>query len=154
MSKPLCIALIALCIGFAGSAAAAGSETAIKDSANTACDGDHAAADLLKCLGEHEQLLQQQMATAYSAAEAAFPEQDNEDVRKTRKQLKAAQDAWQAYSIQHCAVEGGLEGGMNLWVSIFASRCYIDETKRRTAYLRALAKDAAADPAPKAATQD
>jgi uncharacterized protein YecT (DUF1311 family) len=72
----------------------------------------------------------------YSAALAKASDNDTQDIRKSKVQLVKAQTAWGAYVQENCAYVGGIEGGANLWVSIFAQQCVRSEYAARIAFFR------------------
>jgi uncharacterized protein YecT (DUF1311 family) len=61
------------------------------------------------------------------------------DTRKGREQLRKSQRAWLIYKNEQCALEGGLEGGSNSWVSTFAGDCEEKEYKSRIKLLQSVA---------------
>jgi len=75
---------------------------------------------------------------------AKMPENDPSDRRKNKDQLVKSQTAWKAFAQTNCACIGGDQGGSNLWVTNFASRCELQATRERTAFPR---QKAAAGPA-------
>lgn len=93
-------------------------------------------ADQLACLSSALDTARADLDLAYRAALAAMPASDPGDRRKSRPQLAAAETAWRAYVDANCAYIGGTEGGSNAFVSNFAARCELDETAKRTAFLR------------------
>jgi hypothetical protein len=67
---------------------------------------------------------------------AKMPESDPIDRRKDRDQLIKAQTTWQAYMEENCAYVAGAEGGSNLWIANFASRCELHDIRERSRFLR------------------
>jgi uncharacterized protein YecT (DUF1311 family) len=88
------------------------------------------------CLAHSIDAARQELQTAYQAALTRMLDDDPTDRRKDRQQLVQAQNAWQAYVLANCAYVGGAEGGSNLWVTNFASRCELQAVQERTEFLR------------------
>jgi len=90
------------------------------------------------CQGKRLQSLDNNLNKVYKIALATMPEKDDSDNRKEREQLRKSQRAWLAYSREQCALEGGLEGGSNSWVSTFAGDCMEKELNSRINFLQSI----------------
>ena len=88
------------------------------------------------CLAQKIDIADQELEMVYRAVLAKMPENDPSDRRKNKDQLVKSQTAWKAFIQANCAYIGGDEGGSNLWVTNFASRCELRATRERTAFLR------------------
>ena len=84
-----------------------------------------------QCLNKRIKSLNITVDQLYNSALANMPVTDELDTRKSKAQLVKAQDAWKTYVQENCAYVGGLEGGGNLWATIFSEQCLRDEYRRR-----------------------
>jgi uncharacterized protein YecT (DUF1311 family) len=87
------------------------------------------------CLSQKIDIARKELASVYATALAQLPEYNPTDIRKSRAQLVKSQSAWQAYVSANCAYVGGSEGGSNLSVTNFASRCELQAVQDRVAFL-------------------
>ena len=128
MRRAVILAVTGLLATFLGSAtrAARPSEDARGDCSEAASD-----LALAQCLGTRIADERQRVDRLYVAALAGLPDANPSDLRKSKAQLVAAQDAWKHFADENCAYVGGQEGGGNLWVTIFGELCLIDEYKKR-----------------------
>ncbi len=78
-------------------------------------------------------------SVSYQSALAALPETDEQDNRKQRSQLVKSQLAWKEFTDANCALVGGLEGGDNIWVTEYATRCTAEATTERIEFLKSIA---------------
>jgi len=99
------------------------------------CDQTPAIA-MADCLAHAISAEKAELDQLYSVALAKMPDNDPQDLRKSKAQLAAAQTTWGAYVQENCAYVGGLEGGANLWVSIFAQQCLRSEYAARIAFFQ------------------
>lgn len=96
------------------------------------------------CQVKRLQRLNNILNQVYKAALATMPEKSDygsmpdNDNRKEREQLRKSQRAWLIYRNEQCALEGGLQGGSNNWVSTFSSYCEEKETKLRIKFLKTI----------------
>jgi len=95
-----------------------------------------------QCLGKQRGDLDRELNRIYKLALQARPEQDNADDRKSRAQLRKSQRAWLVYKRENCALQGGLQGGSNAWVSTFAGLCEKQELADRIEFLKKVANGA------------
>ncbi|MYM93996.1 lysozyme inhibitor LprI family protein [Duganella vulcania] len=93
----------------------------------------------VQCINQLNKKLDDELNIAYKAALVVRPEKDQWDIRKNSEQLRKSQRAWLKFKEENCALIGGLEGGSNLSVSEFDSRCLQEETIARTKFLRRIA---------------
>jgi uncharacterized protein YecT (DUF1311 family) len=91
-----------------------------------------------QCAEERFQAIEKQLGLSYQDALEKLPETDSSDDRKTKDQLKKAQNAWKIYRSENCNYIGGIEGGSSLWISIFSTECAIEETKKRIEFFKNL----------------
>jgi uncharacterized protein YecT (DUF1311 family) len=91
-----------------------------------------------QCIAEKLRAAEARLDSIYRIALAKLPEADPFDNRKTKAQLKEAQEAWQVYRDENCRYIGGLQGGSSRWVSIFARECDLSETERRIKFFNSL----------------
>jgi uncharacterized protein YecT (DUF1311 family) len=101
------------------------------------CDGSHIAA--MACQSKRLKDLDAELNRVYQLALAAMPEKDDQDIRRSREQLRKSQRAWLAFLHENCALEGGLQGGTNSWVSTFAGDCAEKELTARITFLKSVA---------------
>jgi len=101
------------------------------------CDGSHIAA--MACQGKRLKDLDAELNRVYKLALDAMPEEDKQDIRKNREQLRKSQRAWLTFLHENCALEGGLQGGSNSWVSTFAGDCEEKELTNRIIFLKSVA---------------
>lgn len=71
----------------------------------------------MACQDKRIQRLDDELNRVYKRALAALPDKDESDIRKGKEQLQKSQRAWLTYYEEQCALEGGLEGGSNPWVT-------------------------------------
>ncbi len=124
LNKYLFISLLLLAL-------ACPSGTSAKDVCAQASDREQ-----VQCLSQAIDAAKRELETVYQAVFAKVSVNDRLDRRASRDQLVKAQNAWQAYVEANCAYVGGTEGGSNLWITNFASRCELQEVHERTAFLR------------------
>jgi uncharacterized protein YecT (DUF1311 family) len=98
------------------------------------CSGTPAA--IGACLDEQIKAEKATLDQLYSAALARAPVQDPTDARRSRAQLGKAEAAWADYVEANCAYVGGIEGGSNSWISVFAATCVRDAYLRRIEFFR------------------
>jgi uncharacterized protein YecT (DUF1311 family) len=103
--------------------------------ADDPCDGDSHLQDV-QCLGKQIQALEKELDVLYRATLSKLPDSVPTDNRKGKPQLVKAQEAWRKYVDQHCDFIGGIQGGSNLWVTDFATRCELDEIKKRIEFFK------------------
>lgn len=101
------------------------------------CNGSHIAATA--CQGKRLKSLDAELNRVYMLALAAMPEKDDQDDRKGREQLRKSERAWLTFLHENCALEGGLQGGSNSWVSTFAGDCEEKEVASRIIFLKSVA---------------
>jgi uncharacterized protein YecT (DUF1311 family) len=101
-------------------------------------DGSHIQEDA--CLGERLKTLDAELNRVYKLALASMPEQDPQDSRRDQEQLRKSERAWLAYMHEDCALQGGMEGGSNAWVSTFAGLCEEKALKSRIEFLKSIAE--------------
>ena len=99
----------------------------------------------VQCLGRYIAFLDQELNRTYQLALKALPEQDKDDNRRSRKQLRKSERAWLLYKDEDCTLVGGVTGGSNLWVTHFAANCEVKRTRERIRFLRKLAAGQAVD---------
>jgi uncharacterized protein YecT (DUF1311 family) len=102
------------------------------------CDG-RSHYDEMICQGKRLKASDDELNRVYKLALAATPEKDESDDRKGREQLRKSQRAWLVYVREQCALEGGLQGGSNSWVTTFAGECQERELKSRIGFLQSVA---------------
>jgi len=103
----------------------------------TACDtGSHV--DDMACQAEHLKTLDAELNRVYQQALAALPQNNAQDIRKGREQLRESQRAWLAYLHANCAFIGGQQGGSNSYVSSFAADCEQKEMTSRITFLKSI----------------
>ena len=68
-----------------------------------------------------------------------MPERDPQDSRRDQEQLRKSERAWLTYMHEDCALQGGMQGGSNAWVSTFAGLCEEKELKNRIDFLKSIA---------------
>jgi uncharacterized protein YecT (DUF1311 family) len=102
------------------------------------CDGG-SHRDEMVCQGKRLKALDDELNRVYKLALAALPEKDESDERKGREQLRKSQRAWLVYVREECALEGGLQGGSNSWVTTFAGECQERELNSRIGFLQSVA---------------
>lgn len=101
------------------------------------CDASHIAA--AACQDKRLKALDAELNRVYMLALAALPEKDDQDDRKGREQLRKSERAWLTFLHENCALEGGLQGGSNSWVSTFAGDCEEKEVGSRITFLKSVA---------------
>ncbi|MDY7574501.1 lysozyme inhibitor LprI family protein [Actimicrobium sp. CCI2.3] len=84
-----------------------------------------------QCLEEKLKTAEAMLDSSYQDALHHLPDTSDRDIRKTKEQLKKAQNAWLVYRNEHCNYMGALKGGSNIWVTIFSLECSLQETERR-----------------------
>jgi uncharacterized protein YecT (DUF1311 family) len=89
-----------------------------------------------QCLGKRIDAREEELERLYKAALSRMPEQSPFDTRKSKAQLVHAQAAWKNFVTEHCAYVGGVEGGGNLWVTIFSEQCLLEEYAKRIAFFQ------------------
>jgi uncharacterized protein YecT (DUF1311 family) len=94
----------------------------------------------MECQGKRLRSLDDELNRVYKLALASMPEQDQQDSRKGREQLRKSQRTWLMYVREQCALEGGQQGGSNSWVSTFAGECQEREYKSRIGFLKSIAE--------------
>lgn len=92
------------------------------------------------CLGERLKSLDVELNRVYKLALASMPEQDPQDRRRDQEQLRKSERAWLVYVREDCALQGGMEGGSNAWVSTFAGLCEEKALKARIEFLKSIAE--------------
>jgi uncharacterized protein YecT (DUF1311 family) len=92
-------------------------------------------AGALQCLSPKLAEARKRLQETYDRVLQKTPKTSTFDDRKTAQQLEKAQSAWEAYAKENCAYVGGLRGGSNAWVSVFATLCLIKEIDSRTEFL-------------------
>jgi uncharacterized protein YecT (DUF1311 family) len=97
-----------------------------------------AAIGLLRCFDPKLAELRKQLDQSYNRVLDKMPNASSFDDRKTAEQLRKSQSAWEAYAKENCAFIGGLRGGSNAWVSVFATQCLIREIQSRIDFLEHL----------------
>lgn len=91
----------------------------------------------VQCLGKKIEMAELELAKIFDATLAQLPDVDpNDDARKSKTQLRKAQDAWCSYRNQHCAFIGGIQGGSSLWITHFAGDCALEETNKRIEFFK------------------
>jgi uncharacterized protein YecT (DUF1311 family) len=85
----------------------------------------------LECLNQQVAAADPQLNALYQSVLEALPVNDPNDQRGNRAQLVKAQADWRAFAEANCQYVGASEGGSNLWITNFATRCLLDETRRR-----------------------
>lgn len=102
------------------------------------CDGGRVSggdSDTLACLGSQLKTLEVELNRTYQKALKALPESaDNR--YQGQAQLRRSQRAWLTYRSEQCALEGGMEGGGDLWVKLFTAECQVKETEARIQFLK------------------
>lgn len=92
------------------------------------------------CLGKRVKNLDDELNRVYKLAPAAIPENNAQDTRKDREQLRKSQSAWLTDVGENCALKGGLQGGFNSWVSTLDGLCEEQEFNSRIAFLKSVAE--------------
>ena len=94
-----------------------------------------------ECNGQEFLKLDKEMNVIWKEALSKVPaDGTTDDKRKERHQFISAQKAWLKYRDEQCAFDGGLQGGSNLWVTIFAQQCEISDTTERIKFLKQIVK--------------
>lgn len=107
---------------------------------NSDCDGT-SHVEQMACQGKRIQNLDDELNRVYKLALGVLPDKDEWDSRKGKEQLRKSQRAWLAYYREQCALEGGLEGGYNAWVTTFAADCEEKQLKNRIDFLQSIADE-------------
>jgi uncharacterized protein YecT (DUF1311 family) len=94
-----------------------------------------------QCQSKRLQELDAGLNRVYKQALAVKPENEETRLCKSREQLRRPQKTWLAYINEECALEGGMEGGSNDWVSTFASSCEEKDFKSRIELLKSIANE-------------
>lgn len=87
--------------------------------------------DLSQCLGNQITRLRGELNFYYKKTLKQTQKHNLFDTRKTQTQLEKSQAAWKVYVNVNCAYIGGLQGGSNLYVSIFEDKCIISSINSR-----------------------
>ena len=104
------------------------------------CEDQQNAYENKMCNGMELEKLDKELNLIWKKALAKVPAAGKtDDLRKERAQFITAQKAWLQYRENHCAVMGGLQGGSNQWVTIFAQNCDIGMTQERIKFLKEVA---------------
>lgn len=106
-------------------------------SQDVGCNESHITA--AACQDKRLKALDAELNRVYMLALAAMPEKDDQDDRKGREQLRKSERAWLTFLHENCALEGGLQGGSNSWVSTFAGDCEEKELVSRIIFLKSVA---------------
>ena len=104
--------------------------------ADSTCLTQNSSIEITQCEGERLSLAEEQLDLWYQEALKKLPETSDWDKRKTQAQLKKAENAWQIYRDENCNYVGGLQGGNNIWVTIFSTECLIKETENRIEFFK------------------
>lgn len=96
--------------------------------------------DDVQCLARYLKWLDAKLNGAYSKAMTALPTRASSDHRGEQEQLRKSQRAWLIFYRENCALEGGLEGGTNLWVTHFSALCEERELKARIRFLERISE--------------
>lgn len=115
---------------------AAGSPTVDAISGRCATGGDR---QQVECLSQQIDRLNGDLDRAYRGALARLPEQNANDTRGSRDQLRKSEASWLQYKETNCALMGALQGGSNLWITHFAQICDEQEIQARTRLLMQIA---------------
>jgi uncharacterized protein YecT (DUF1311 family) len=99
--------------------------------------GSHIEED--RCLGERLKRLDDELNRVYKTALASMQEHDPQDSRREQEQLRKSERAWLTYIREDSALQGGMQGGSNAWVSTFAGLCEEKELKNRIEFLKSIA---------------
>ena len=91
---------------------------------------------IAQCLSQRIDNLKTIVTQLYNSALSGMPSNNDFDTRKSQAQLVKAQDSWRTYVQENCAYVGGLEGGGNLWVTIFSEQCLLDEYRKRIDFFK------------------
>uniref|UniRef100_E6PQA4 Lysozyme inhibitor LprI-like N-terminal domain-containing protein n=1 Tax=mine drainage metagenome TaxID=410659 RepID=E6PQA4_9ZZZZ len=94
--------------------------------------------DLSQCLGNQIIRLRRELNIYYKKTLKQTQKHNLFDTRKTQAQLEKSQAAWKIYVNVNCAYIGGLQGGSNLYVSIFEDQCIISSINSRIYFFRHL----------------
>jgi len=130
--------IAALLITSVATRVAAAAETASTPETASCDTGSHV--DDMACQTLRAKALDVELNRVYQLALAAMPQKSAQDIRKGRDQLRKSQRAWLAYLHANCALEGGLEGGSNSYVSSFAADCEQKELASRITFLKSIAQ--------------
>ena len=93
----------------------------------------------IECLSRQIDHLNGDLERAYQGALARLPEQDANDRRGSRDQLRKSEAAWLQYKQANCPLMGALQGGSNSWITHFALICEEQEIQTRTRVLQQIA---------------
>ncbi len=91
-----------------------------------------------QCKAEKLKSLEKELDADYQEALGKLPDSSEWDIRQTKAQLEKSQRSWLVYRNENCSYVGGLQGGSNIWVTIFADDCAIEETERRIVFFKNL----------------
>ncbi len=106
------------------------------------CKNPHAPIEQMICNGRELERLDKELNRIWEKALAATPKDGSTaDNRKERQQLMKSQKAWNRFREEDCAFSGGLEGGTNQWVTIFAQMCEQEMYKDRIRFLKQIADE-------------
>jgi uncharacterized protein YecT (DUF1311 family) len=106
--------------------------------ADELCDTGNNSLELAQCLAGNLKVAEDRLNSIYQVSLEKLPETSEWDTRKTKGQLVKAQNAWRIYRDENCTYLGGLQGGDNMWVTIFGTECAIDETNKRIEFFKHL----------------
>jgi len=93
----------------------------------------------VECLSQQVDRLNGELDRAYRRALDKLPEQDANDKRGSRDQLRQSETAWLQYEQANCPLMGAMEGGSNLWITHFSLICEEQEIQTRTKLLKQIA---------------
>lgn len=111
----------------------------IASAADNPCLTQNGSMETAQCMAEKLKSVEAQLDSSFQEALETRPDAgDLVDIRKTKAQLKKAQNAWRVYRNENCSYVGGLQGGSDIWVTIFSTECALHETERRIEFFKNL----------------